>query len=60
MYFGRNDWFRMNLLPPFSLRRKWEDNIKMNLQELGPGVMDWIDLAQDGCKCSKGLSSSIK
>ena len=28
-------------------RRRWEDNIKMNLQELGRGDMDWIDLAQD-------------
>jgi hypothetical protein len=28
-------------------RRKWEDNIKMDLQELGCGVMDWIELAQD-------------
>ena len=27
-----------------SPRRKWEDNIKMNLQELGKGGMDWIDL----------------
>ena len=26
---------------------RWEDNIKMDLQELGCGVMDWIDLAQD-------------
>jgi hypothetical protein len=23
------------------------DNIKMDLQEVGWGVMDWIDLAQD-------------
>jgi hypothetical protein len=28
-------------------RRRWEDNIKMDLQELGGGCMDWIDLAQD-------------
>jgi len=28
-------------------RRKWEDNIKMDLQEVGCGVMDWIELAQD-------------
>jgi hypothetical protein len=28
-------------------RRKWEDNIKMDLQEEGCGVMDWIDVAQD-------------
>jgi hypothetical protein len=27
-------------------RRKWEDNIKMNLREIWGG-MDWIDLAQD-------------
>jgi hypothetical protein len=25
----------------------WEDNIKMDLQELGWGGMEWIDLAQD-------------
>ena len=28
-------------------RRRWEVNIKMNLQEGGCGGMDWIDLAQD-------------
>jgi hypothetical protein len=28
-------------------RRKWEDNIKMDLQEVGYGGMDWIELAQD-------------
>jgi hypothetical protein len=28
-------------------RRRWEDNIKMELQELGCGVMDWVELAQD-------------
>ena len=27
-------------------RRRWEDNIKMNLQELGGGG-DWLELAQD-------------
>jgi hypothetical protein len=26
-------------------RRKWEDNIKMDLQEVGCGCMDWIELA---------------
>jgi hypothetical protein len=28
-------------------RRRWEDNIKMNLKEVGFGGMDWIELAQD-------------
>jgi len=28
-------------------RRRWEDNIKMHLQELRWGGMDWIDLAQE-------------
>ena len=28
-------------------RRRWEGNIKMNLQEVGCGCMDWIELAQD-------------
>jgi hypothetical protein len=27
--------------------RRWEDNIKMDLQEVGCGGMDWIELAQD-------------
>jgi hypothetical protein len=26
---------------------RWEDNIKMDLQEVGCGGKDWIDLAQD-------------
>jgi hypothetical protein len=26
---------------------RWEDNIKMDLQEVEIGVMDWIELAQD-------------
>jgi hypothetical protein len=29
------------------LRRRWEDNIKMDLRRIGWGSMDWIDLAQD-------------
>jgi hypothetical protein len=27
--------------------RRWVDNIKMDLREIGQGGMDWIDLAQD-------------
>jgi len=28
-------------------RRRWQENIKIDLQEIGRGVMDWIELAQD-------------
>jgi len=28
-------------------RHRWEDNIKMDLQEVGCGGMDWIELAQN-------------
>ena len=28
-------------------RRRWEDNIKMELQKVGCGVMDWIEVAED-------------
>jgi len=28
-------------------RRRWEDNIKMDLQEVGCGGMDWMEPVQD-------------
>jgi len=28
-------------------RRRWEDNIKMDLLEVGGGYGDWMELAQD-------------
>ena len=28
-------------------RRRWEDNIKMDLQQVGRGCGDWMELAQD-------------
>jgi hypothetical protein len=28
-------------------RHRWENNIKMDLQEIDLGVVDWIDLVQD-------------
>ena len=33
--------------PLGSPRRRWEDNIKMDLQEVGCGGMEWIELALD-------------
>jgi hypothetical protein len=41
------------------LRRKWEDNIKISLQELGCGGMDWIDLAQDRDRCRALVNAVI-
>ena len=28
-------------------RRRWEDNIKVDLEEVGRGCGDWMELAQD-------------
>jgi hypothetical protein len=47
-------------------RRRWENNIKMDLQEVACGVMDWMELVQDRgnligtCECSNERSVSIK
>jgi hypothetical protein len=44
-------------------RSRWEDNIKMGLQEFGGGRGDWMELAQgqvaDTCGYVEGLSGSI-
>jgi hypothetical protein len=46
--------------------RRWDDNIKMDLREVGCGGMDWIELAQDRdrwhrtCECGNEHSGSIK
>jgi len=32
-------------------RRRWNDNIKMDLQEVGCRGMDWIELDQDRDRC---------
>jgi hypothetical protein len=33
--------------PPGMPSLRWKDNIKMDLQEVGCGVVEWIDLARD-------------
>jgi hypothetical protein len=33
--------------PPGRSTRKWEDNIKTGLQEVGRGGMEWVNLAQE-------------
>jgi len=35
-------------IPLGGLRRKWDNNIKMDLQKVECGCIDLIDLAQDG------------
>ena len=43
-------------------RRRWVDNIRMDLQEVGCGYMDWIGLAQvaDAYECGNEPSGSVK
>jgi hypothetical protein len=47
-------------------RRRWVDNIKINLREIGWDGVDWIDMAQDRDQwkgsCEHGIehSGSIK
>jgi len=46
-------------------RRRWVDNIRMDLQEVGCGYMDWIGLVQDRhvtevCECGNEPSDSVK
>jgi hypothetical protein len=40
-------------------RRRWEDNIKMDLQEFGEGCGDWMELAQDRDRW-RALVSTVK
>jgi len=35
-------------------RRRWEDNMKMDLQEVGEGCGDWMELAQVAGTCEYG------
>jgi hypothetical protein len=37
---------------------RWENNIKLDLQEVGWGGIEWIDLAQDRDRC-RALVSGV-
>jgi hypothetical protein len=41
-------------------RRRWEDNIRMDLQEVGCGGMNWIGHVASNCECGNEPSGSIK
>jgi hypothetical protein len=41
------------------LRRRWEDNIKMDFQEVGGGCGDWMELARDRDRW-RALVSTVK
>jgi hypothetical protein len=41
-------------------RLRWEDNIKMDLQEVGWGGMDWTTLAQDASRCWALVNAVMK
>ena len=46
-------------------RRRWEDNIRMDLKEIGINAGNWVDSVQDRnywrglCKCGKEPPDSI-
>jgi hypothetical protein len=40
-------------------RRRWEDNIKMDVEEVGGGRGDWMELAQDRYRW-RALVSTVK
>jgi hypothetical protein len=40
-------------------RRSWEDNIKIDLQEVVCGCMDWLELAQDRARWQELVNAII-
>jgi hypothetical protein len=42
------------------LRRRWVENIKIDLREIGWDGMDWIDLAQDRYKWRALVNTVMK
>ena len=44
---GRNAFKILTSRPLGKPRRRWEDNIRMNLEEIGIQAGNWVDSAQD-------------
>jgi hypothetical protein len=42
-----------------TIRRRWEDNIKMDVREIGWGDMDWIHLPQDSDQCRSVVTTAM-
>jgi hypothetical protein len=42
--FGGKTWGKETT---WELGRRWEDNIKIDIQEVGCGFKDWVELSQD-------------
>ena len=45
-------------------KRRWEDNIRMDIKEIGISTRNWVDSAQEGllegsCECGIELPGSI-
>ena len=36
-------------------RRRWEDNVRMDLEEIGISARNWVDSAQDRNYCECGI-----
>ena len=59
-------WKSVGKRPLERPRRRWVDNIRMDIQEVGCGYMDWIGLVQDrdgvaeACECGNEPSGSVK
>jgi len=41
-------------------RRRWDDNIKMDLREIGIDGADWIQLAQDRVQWRDSVNTAMK
>jgi hypothetical protein len=41
-------------------RRRWVDNIKMDLREIGWDLVEWMDMAQDRDQCRALVNTVLK